>query len=357
MNRRGVGLFLAVVVAGGVWCGAVRGDGLLATFQGHYYDVLTLDDGTTFDQAAALAASQVYVGLGDIYYYGHLGTITWAGEDAFVRTILPVYSGVRERVRLGGYQPAGSPEPDGGWTWITGETWSYTNWYPGEPNDEGGEDTLAIFIEGSAQYGYWNDESGTVWHSGYPCRYALVEYEPTYVANHDFPKGSGLGDLGWSFTSATGTGGAEVITDPVDASNGLLRLFDEASTGVLVVVSQDVDMSEDGVGIRFAYRFLTDGKISVQIDGAEIDQVPSPATGAGSPGSTEMGYYEEWFDLASLGLAPGEHTLGLALSNAGDPEAYLDNVQVALLPEPGTLVLLAPAAAWALGRRRRRSGA
>ncbi len=29
---------------------------------------------------------------------------------------------------LGGYQPKGSTEPAGGWRWLSGETWDYSNW-------------------------------------------------------------------------------------------------------------------------------------------------------------------------------------------------------------------------------------
>ncbi len=29
---------------------------------------------------------------------------------------------------LGGYQPKGSIEPDGGWSWLSGEKWEYSNW-------------------------------------------------------------------------------------------------------------------------------------------------------------------------------------------------------------------------------------
>ena len=29
---------------------------------------------------------------------------------------------------FGGVQPDGSVEPDGGWTWVTGEPWTYTSW-------------------------------------------------------------------------------------------------------------------------------------------------------------------------------------------------------------------------------------
>ncbi len=37
---------------------------------------------------------------------------------------------------LGGFQPLASPEPAGNWRWITGETWSYTNWYYNAPNNQ-----------------------------------------------------------------------------------------------------------------------------------------------------------------------------------------------------------------------------
>jgi hypothetical protein len=56
---------------------------------------------------------------------------------------------------LGGYQPPGSSEPDGGWTWVTGEAWDYTNWAGGQPDngDTPSEDGLC-FLPG----GVWNDK-------------------------------------------------------------------------------------------------------------------------------------------------------------------------------------------------------
>ena len=33
------------------------------------------------------------------------------------------------------YQPPGSPEPAGGWIWVSGEPVTYTNWIAGEPNN------------------------------------------------------------------------------------------------------------------------------------------------------------------------------------------------------------------------------
>ncbi len=59
----------------------------------------------------------------------HLATITTGGEQVVV-------AGVNSGMHcwLGGFQQPGSPEPGGGWYWITGEPWEYTNWLSGEPN-------------------------------------------------------------------------------------------------------------------------------------------------------------------------------------------------------------------------------
>ena len=71
---------------------------------------------------------------------------------------------------LGGFQPDGSAEPNGGWQWITGEPWDYTNWDSPEPNEyaNSGEDKLQIYANG-----YWNDISHTALNTGG----YIVEYE------------------------------------------------------------------------------------------------------------------------------------------------------------------------------------
>ncbi|MGQ9487370.1 MAG: PEP-CTERM sorting domain-containing protein [Armatimonadota bacterium] len=56
---------------------------------------------------------------------------------------------------LGGYQPPGELNPNANWQWVTGEPWTYTNWYPGQPNDylgPGSEQYLVIYTNGS-----WHD--------------------------------------------------------------------------------------------------------------------------------------------------------------------------------------------------------
>jgi hypothetical protein len=61
---------------------------------------------------------------------------------------------------LGGFQPEGSSEPNGDWQWVTGETWSYTNWsYPPQPDDAlNNQDYLSYYI-GSSWDDSYNDMS------------------------------------------------------------------------------------------------------------------------------------------------------------------------------------------------------
>lgn len=73
---------------------------------------------------------------------GHLATITSQAENDFVFSLIddPKYW-----VAAGPYLGATAPEPrvtpSTGWTWITGETWGYTSWCPGEPNNGNGGGT------------------------------------------------------------------------------------------------------------------------------------------------------------------------------------------------------------------------
>jgi hypothetical protein len=73
---------------------------------------------------------------------GYLATITSAGENAFITSNL-VEPGVTNQLAwLGGFQDPNNPayqEPAGGWVWMTGEAFAYTNWTSitccHEPND------------------------------------------------------------------------------------------------------------------------------------------------------------------------------------------------------------------------------
>ncbi len=71
--------------------------------------------------------------LGDDYY---LATITSQEEQDFINSLMETITEDTFDYWLGGYQPKEEKRPKEGWIWVTGETWSYTNWWsPYEPND------------------------------------------------------------------------------------------------------------------------------------------------------------------------------------------------------------------------------
>ena len=116
---------------------------------GHRYTVVEAD--------MWLAAEALAVDLG-----GHLVTIGDAAENEWV--LLNVVNPTGHPVAwIGLYQLPGSPEPDGGWAWASGETMTYTNWNPTshggpEPNNAGGgEDWAAMYSSHYVAPGRWND--------------------------------------------------------------------------------------------------------------------------------------------------------------------------------------------------------
>jgi hypothetical protein len=120
---------------------------------GHYYDLIMAGGPITWE-AARTAAN----GLG-----GYLATLTTSGEDSFVWSQYDseLEDNLGNMAWLGGFQLFGGPSPEAGtgdaldgWTWVTGEAWSYTNWHIGEPNNISEEDYLHLgrFFEGT-----WND--------------------------------------------------------------------------------------------------------------------------------------------------------------------------------------------------------
>ncbi|MBN2476641.1 MAG: PEP-CTERM sorting domain-containing protein [Pirellulales bacterium] len=147
----------------------------------HCYEPIIVSGGITWNAAndAAIAAG------------GHLATITSAAEMDFVFSLVnsqaywnhpgPGHSNYGPW--LGGFQPAGSPEPEGNWQWVTGELFDYTNWATDQPNESqnANEDSIHLWASGGGTppppRPVWNDLPAIGSAAAQPVSY-VVEYVP-----------------------------------------------------------------------------------------------------------------------------------------------------------------------------------
>lgn len=160
------------------------------TENGHFYE--RIDGDLTWDQARAAANGMTYNDL-----QGHLVTITSADENLFLTNHADLGDGeeyfdnegnylggnLLHYHWIGGYQPTGSGEPGGGWSWVTGETFVYNNWggfydddgnlIRTEPNNNPDNENRIVFDGGFLGDGKnWNDLTGSWRASGF-----VVEFD------------------------------------------------------------------------------------------------------------------------------------------------------------------------------------
>ena len=127
---------------------------------GHYYEVI-LDPTLAWDAAEGWAENAI----NDGFTNGTLATVTSAAEWSFIQAL----NGYQNNLWLGGqqdWQEYFFGSPSAGWNWVTGETWSFSPWGLGEPNDLmnfevelGLENKLETWGNSVA---VWNDSSGLV---------------------------------------------------------------------------------------------------------------------------------------------------------------------------------------------------
>ncbi|MCK4658103.1 MAG: immunoglobulin domain-containing protein [Phycisphaerae bacterium] len=171
---------------------------------GHFYEAILVTSGISWYSANSAAQATG----------GYLATIhSWA-ENLFVYNLVsgnPDFwfidgANNTQGPWLGGYQLSGSPEPGGGWSWVTGEPWgTYTHWSPGEPNNTGGnEDGLQFFAVGTnpTDRSFWNDVRRQNNILGY-----IVEYDPVAptITSHPVSQTACVGDSVTFNVTATGT--------------------------------------------------------------------------------------------------------------------------------------------------------
>jgi hypothetical protein len=103
----------------------------------HWYEVVLVTRNLNGIEALVRASAR---GCG-----WHLATITSRAEDRFVFSLI---KGDERFFReehgpwIGAAQANANREPAGGWRWVTGERFEYTNWQSGEPNNSGGADPV-----------------------------------------------------------------------------------------------------------------------------------------------------------------------------------------------------------------------
>ena len=158
------------------------------TSNGHYYQIFSGQ--VNWNIAYTYTNSLSHQG-----YQGHLATITSAAENTW---LINTFGGstLADKV-IGGIQAAGSLTRDSGWSWVTGETWDYTNWSSGEPNDEFNPTEIgrenALQIKGDVTDGSWNDLPFTY----FPLNGFLVEYSaPLNPGNNAVPEPSEWAAMG-----------------------------------------------------------------------------------------------------------------------------------------------------------------
>ena len=157
-RKNGVLLVCAVVVA-------AAQPALAAPVQweqnGHWYEVIVLPTpGVSWPDAQAACEAKG----------GYLATITSAEENQFVFDLTVNTPGAWAYSAewaigpcLGGYQDLNAPdysEPLGGWRWVTGEAWEYTNWLGGQPDNWLNFEHRLIFWSYWSPAPTWNDFNG-----------------------------------------------------------------------------------------------------------------------------------------------------------------------------------------------------
>jgi hypothetical protein len=141
--------------------------------------------GISWDQARADAAAMSHMGI-----QGRLVTLNDAQENDFVFAL-----GNVNNYWLGGFHNTSSPsysEPDGGWEWITGEAFTYTNWLVGEPNNSGAfgaEDYLEL-LQSTGFGETWNDAAQMEHPAGYVVEFSSDGLGVSYCSTNPNSQGT-----------------------------------------------------------------------------------------------------------------------------------------------------------------------
>jgi hypothetical protein len=208
---------------------------------GHYYQGVCTNGGATWDDAKNGAEL-----LG-----GYLATLTSAQENDFVFDLIDDEALWYDTgddwcpgPLIGALQSDGSEEPAGGWGWVSGEPFVYTNWDAGQPANDGFDENRAAFGTGGCvsltTTNGWHDIADDDDHpsfvvewdeSPYACaNTVIVEWPAAQGGNGHFYQGvCGSGTIEWDEArDAAEDMGGYLVTNTSQAENDFVTdLIDE----------------------------------------------------------------------------------------------------------------------------------
>ena len=134
----------------------------------HWYELVEVPQGIDWLSAHRAAAEAG----------GYLATITSRAENERVARLVPGRAfAAHPRLGwlgpwLGGVQPAGSPEPAGGWMWGETDVFGLRNWSAGFPRDASGADRICLGGASGGPASTWADAAAATRLPGYVIEYS-----------------------------------------------------------------------------------------------------------------------------------------------------------------------------------------
>jgi hypothetical protein len=146
---------------------------VLLQANGHYYELFVNSTTLTWNSAKTLAEQKTYNGMS-----GYLATVTSQAEQNIISGLGTPY--------VEDFAWIGAENNGNGWSWITGEPWSYTSWIGGSPNGDALPSAVEVWYWGGYN-GNWDDNSksnkdGSGSRNGYIVEYPAAIPEPTTMS-------------------------------------------------------------------------------------------------------------------------------------------------------------------------------
>ncbi len=248
---------------------------------GHFYQFFQ-DSGITWTAAKAAADASTIDGL-----KGYLATLTSAAENifAFSKTQSTGWIGASDAANPGVWEWADGPETGlQFWSGIRNGTpygGQYNDWNSGEPNDSGGVEFYAQYL----QSGLWNDLANTAIVNGYLVEYGGSAGDPTLQLTSQATA---------NVTSISDTPTVSTPATPLSLNSPNTTITGTAAAGALVQIYNDVndngviDLGETVIGSEQLGADQTSYSIAVPLTQNAANHFVVTATTSPAAESTPM---------------------------------------------------------------------